>query len=77
MTNTLCSLEPPYDNDVLVSGNRANASQVHFVGRVTDENGQLYHLVAFAHQVLAPGPPAPDMVVQQATLKIHLTPIGQ
>jgi hypothetical protein len=61
------------DNDVLVSGKRADASQVHVVGMVTDENGQLYHLVAFADQVLAPGP---DAVVQHTEVQIHLTPVG-
>lgn len=65
------------DNDVFVTGNRANASMVHVTGRVTDQSGQLYHLVAFSQQVLAPGHPAPDVVVQHAEIKIHLTPIGQ
>jgi hypothetical protein len=65
------------DNDFFVTGNRADASMVHVTGTVTDESGQLYHLVATSQQVLAPGHPAPDVVVQHAEVKIHLTPIGQ
>jgi hypothetical protein len=42
------------DNDVFVSGNRANASQIKVTGTVTDESGQAFHLNAHSHQVLAP-----------------------
>jgi hypothetical protein len=65
------------DNDFFVTGNRANASMLHVTGTVTDESGQLYHLVASSQQVLAPGHPAPDVVVQHSGIKIRLTPIGQ
>jgi len=65
------------DNDFFVTGNRANASMLHVTGTVTDESGQRYHLVALSQQVLAPGHPAPDVVVQHAEVKIRLTPIGQ
>ena len=65
------------DNDFFVTGNRANASMVRVTGTLTDESGQLYHLVATSQQVLAPGHPAPDVVVQHAEVKIRLTPIGR
>ena len=61
------------DNDLFVSGNRANASQITVTGTVTDESGQEYHLTSFSHQVLAPG----TAVVLQSKVKIHLTPIGR
>jgi hypothetical protein len=64
------------DNDFFVIGNRADASMLHATGTVTDESGQRYHLVAFSQQVLAPGHPAPDVVVQHAGIKIRLTPVG-
>ena len=60
------------DNDVFVSGNRANASQITVTGTVTDESGQEYHLTSFSHQVLAPGTGS----VRNANVKIQLTPIG-
>ena len=60
------------DNDVFVSGNRANASQITVTGTVTDESGQEYHLTSFSHQVLAPV----TGDVLNAKVKIHLTPIG-
>lgn len=60
------------DNDGFVSGNRANASQIQVTGTVTDESGQLYHLVAFSHQVLA----RESGVVLNSKVKIQLTPIG-
>ena len=50
---------------------------LHVTGTVTDESGQRYHLVALSQQVLAPGHPAPDVVVQHSEIKIHLTPIGR
>jgi hypothetical protein len=65
------------DNDFFVTGNRADASMVHVTGTVTDESGQRYHLVALSQQVLAPGHPAPDVVVQHSGIKIRLTPVGQ
>jgi hypothetical protein len=65
------------DNDFFVTGNRANASMLHVTGTVTDASGQRYHLVASSQQVLAPGHPAPDVVVQHAGIKIRLTPIGR
>jgi hypothetical protein len=64
------------DSDFFVTGNRADASKLHLTGRVADESGQLYHLVTAGAQVLAPGHPAPDIVVQHITVQIHLTPIG-
>lgn len=60
------------DNDVFVSGNRANASQITVTGTVTDESGQEYHLTAFSHQVLAPVSGS----VLNAKVKIQLKPIG-
>ena len=60
------------DNDVFVSGNRANASQITVTGTVTDESGQDYHLTSFSHQVLAPGTGS----VLNSRVKIQLTPIG-
>jgi hypothetical protein len=65
------------DNDFFVTGNRANASMLHVTGTVTDESGQRYHLVASSQQVLAPGHPAPDVVVQHSGIKIRLTRVGQ
>jgi hypothetical protein len=64
------------DNDFFVTGNRADASMLHLTGRVTDESGRLYHLTVASSQVLAPGHPAPDFVVQHFRLQIHLRPIG-
>jgi hypothetical protein len=64
------------DNDFFVTGKRADASMMHVRGTVTDESGQRYHLVATNQQVLAPGHPFPDVVVQHADVKIHLTPVG-
>jgi hypothetical protein len=61
------------DNDLFVSGNGANASQLTVKGTVTDESGQEYHLTSFSHQVLAPG----TAVVLQSKVKIQLTPIGR
>lgn len=60
------------DNDLFVSGNGANASQITVKGTVTDESGQEYHLTSFSHQVLAPG----SSVTLQSKVKIQLTPIG-
>jgi hypothetical protein len=65
------------DNDFFVTGNRADASMLHVTGTVTDESGQRYHLIASSQQVLAPGHPAPDVVVQHSGIKIRLTPVGQ
>ena len=64
------------DNDFFVTGNRANASMLHLTGRVTDESGQLYHLTVAGQQVLAPGHPAPDVVIQHLDFHLHLAPIG-
>jgi len=65
------------DNDFFVTGNRANASMLHVTGTVTGEDGQRYHLVALSQQVLAPGHPFPDVVVQHSGIKIRLTPVGR
>ena len=61
------------DNDLFVSGNGANASQITVTGTVTDESGQEYHLTSSSHQVLAPG----TAVLRQSKVKIQLTPIGR
>jgi hypothetical protein len=65
------------DNDFFVTGNRTDASMVHVTGTVTDESGQPYHLVAFGHQLLEKGHPAPDVVLKQLKYHIKLTPIGR
>jgi hypothetical protein len=62
------------DNDVFVSGNRANASQIQANGKVTDAGGQVYHLTAVNVTVRAPGED-PDDILNQNT-KIKLNPIG-
>jgi len=64
------------DNDFFVTGNRANASMLHVTGTVTNQSGQPFHLVALSQQVLAPGHPAPDVVVQHSGIKIRLAPLG-
>jgi hypothetical protein len=62
------------DNDVFVSGNRANASQIQVNGTVTDASGQAYNLTAINVTVRAPGED-PDDILNQNT-KIKLNPIG-
>jgi hypothetical protein len=62
------------DNDVFVTGNRANASQIQVNGTVTDASGQVYHLTAINVTVRAPGED-PDDILNQNT-KIKLNPIG-
>jgi hypothetical protein len=64
------------DNDLFVTGHRADASMLHVTGTVSDERGQRYHLVASSQQVLAPHHPPPDVVVRHSKVKIQLTPIG-
>jgi hypothetical protein len=62
------------DNDVLVSGDRANASQIQVNGRVTDASGQVYHLTAVNVTVRAPGEDPGDLLNQNT--KIKLNPMG-
>ena len=62
------------DNDVFVTGNRANASQIQVNGKVTDASGQAYHLTAINVTVRAPGDD-PDDILNQNT-QIKLSPIG-
>lgn len=62
------------DNDVFVSGNRANASQIQANGRVTDASGQVYHLTAVNVFVRAPGEDPNDIL--NANTKIKLNSIG-
>jgi hypothetical protein len=62
------------DNDVSVSGNRANASQIQVNGRVTDASGQVYHLTAVNVFVRAPGDDPDDILNQNTKIKLH--PIG-
>jgi hypothetical protein len=60
------------DNDVFVSGNRANASQIQVNGRVRDASGQVYHLTAVNVTVRAPG----EGDILNENTKIKLNPIG-
>ncbi len=62
------------DNDVFVSGNRANASQIKVNGTMTDASGQAYHLTAVNVTVRAPGENQDDLLNQNT--KIKLTSIG-
>jgi hypothetical protein len=64
------------DNDLLLSGNRANASKVHFTGTVTDEGGQRWHVEAIGHQVLARGSTLDNLIFLNVVTRIHLTPVG-
>jgi hypothetical protein len=59
------------DSDVDLTGHGADASMLHVTGTVTDESGQLYHLVALNHQVVDPSNTSFDNFQ-----KIRLTPIG-
>jgi hypothetical protein len=64
------------DGDLLLSGNRADASMVQLTGTVTDETGHRFHLVAIGHQVLAPGSTLEDLVFLTTVTNIDVTPIG-
>ncbi len=59
------------DNDVFVSGNRANASQIQANGRVTDASGQVYHLTAVNVTVRAPGEDPDDLLNQNTKIKLN------
>jgi len=60
------------DSDLDLSGHGADASMIQVTGTVTDESGQLYHLVALNHQVVDPSNTSFDNFQ-----KIRLTPIGR
>jgi hypothetical protein len=64
------------DNDLLLSRNRANASMISFTGRVTDEVGQSWHLVAFGHQVLSRASTLDNLLPLNTVINIKLTRIG-
>ena len=64
------------DNDLFLSGNRANASKVHFTGTVTDESGQKWHVEAIGHQVIARGSTLDNLIFLNIVSRIHLTPVG-
>jgi len=66
------------DSDVDLSGRGADAALLHAVGTVTDEGGQRYHLVAFAHFLVAPEFTSTDnFTFLHIITKVKLTPLGR
>jgi hypothetical protein len=59
------------DNDLFVSGNRAESTLLQVTGTLTNESGQKFHLVSMSHSVFAP-----DGTVLNSKVTIQLTPIG-
>jgi hypothetical protein len=65
------------DSDVDITGPGADASMLHLVGTVTDQNGQRYHLVVINQSIVAPEFTSPDdFEFTHTNQKIKLTPFG-
>lgn len=62
------------DNDLLLTHNGANASGIKVEGRLTDDSGQRYHLMAHVHQVLSQESTLDNFIPLNFSITIKLTP---